>query len=88
MRPSAHVPRIAGSILAAVALWGCQETPTEPATDPSLARTVVGRYTAVDLVSPGGSTSSAWAINPAGQVVGVSVTAGGRPHAILWRKAL
>jgi probable HAF family extracellular repeat protein len=40
-----------------------------------------------DLGTLGGFSSAA-AINPAGQVVGLSVTAGGRTHAFLWEKGV
>jgi hypothetical protein len=44
MRLIAYIARIAGSILAAVALWGCQETPTEPSSSRSLTRAAVRTF--------------------------------------------
>jgi probable HAF family extracellular repeat protein len=89
-----YVTRLAGSVLAAVALWGCQETPTEPPTQPSAGRAAARTYTAVDLGTLGGACcSQARSINPRGQVVGSSAvvlhTEDGvvnEDHAVLWEK--
>jgi probable HAF family extracellular repeat protein len=63
-----------------------EETLTEPSASTSPAEAVAGTYTAVDLGTlPGGNLSSARAINSAGQVAGVSGTAGGDNHAVLWK---
>jgi probable HAF family extracellular repeat protein len=88
MRLSAHGPRIVGSMLAAVALWGCQETPTEPPASLSLSRAAVGTYTVVDLGTLGGSFSysEATGINSAGHVVGMSNTTSDEFHAFFWEK--
>jgi probable HAF family extracellular repeat protein len=90
MRLSAHVPRIAGSVLAAVVLWGCQETPTEPAASLSRSRAAAGTFTVVDLGTLGGTYSQAFGINPRGQVVGESFTAGENAdvHAFIWKKGV
>jgi probable HAF family extracellular repeat protein len=84
----AHAARIAGSILAAVALWGCQEPPTQPAAGPVDARAASGPFTAVDLGTLGGEGSAALDINARGQVVGLSETASGERHAFLWENGV
>jgi probable HAF family extracellular repeat protein len=40
----------------------------------------------IDLGTLGGGFSQANAINPAGQVVGFSITASGESHATLWTR--
>jgi probable HAF family extracellular repeat protein len=61
------------------------ETPTEPSTKAGPALAAARTFTAVDLGTlPGGTHSSAVAINSAAQVVGQSGTAGGENHAALW----
>ena len=65
-----------------------EETLTEPSAGTSPAEAVAATYTAVDLGAlPGGNLSSARAINSAGQVAGVSGTAAGDNHAVLWKTA-
>lgn len=52
---------------------------------PAAARAQVPAYTAMDLGTLGGSSSHATAINDAGQVAGLSMTADGSAHAFLWQ---
>jgi probable HAF family extracellular repeat protein len=84
----AQIARMAGSTVAAIVLWGCQETPTEPPVSLSQKRASAGAFTLVDLGTLGGSSSSAFGINPRGQVVGSSTTASGVHHAFLWEKGV
>jgi len=65
-----------------------EETLTEPSASASHARATAGTYAAVDLGTLGGSFSEARAINPSGQVVGVSTTADGNTRAFLWEKGV
>jgi probable HAF family extracellular repeat protein len=69
-----------------------EESLTEPAGIPSLARVAVARYTRVDLgalgAGEGECCSEAFGINPAGQVVGWSFTAADATHAFLWEKGV
>ena len=71
----------------AVGMLACtsKETPTEPSAKAGPALAAVRTSTAVDLGTlPGGTHSSAVAINSAAQVVGQSGTTGGENHAALW----
>jgi probable HAF family extracellular repeat protein len=86
MRLSAQITRIAGPMLGAVALWGCQETPTEPSPGLNPKRVAAGTFSAVNLGTLGGSFSAALGINPRGQVVGTSTTSGGDFRATLWTR--
>jgi probable HAF family extracellular repeat protein len=75
----------------AVGMLACtsEETLTEPSAKAGPALAAVKTYTAVDLGTlPGGTHSSAVAINSAGQVVGQSGTTGGVNHAALWENGV
>lgn len=75
------------SVSAALVLVACGSEPNgpEPSPTPDLAHTAV-TYIPVDLGTLGGTGSEAFAINPAGQVVGRSTTAGNAAqHAFLWQ---
>lgn len=69
-------------------LGGCtsDDRPTEPPGAAHLLAAAAGPYHAVDLGTlPGGSNSLAIAINNSGLIAGLSVTATGDEHAVLWR---
>jgi probable HAF family extracellular repeat protein len=80
--------RFALASITALVLVACQEATgpklgEEASVEPQSAVTG-GGYTAIDLGTLGGNPGRAWAINEAGQVVGVSGTASGWTHAFLW----
>ncbi len=87
---SASIPLRSMTMALALGLVACdsEEAPTEPSGGARPALAAVAGYTAVDLGTLGGSNSSAFAINPAGQVVGYSVTGAGEGHAFLWSKGV
>src|SRR5687767_3227617 len=77
---------LALSATMALGLAACasEDTLTEPSANAAPARVTTGTYNAVDLGTLGGSFSEARGINPRGQVVGLSTTAGGQTRAFLW----
>jgi probable HAF family extracellular repeat protein len=69
-------------------LGGCtsDDRPTEPPSDVNPLAAAAGQYHTVDLGTlPGGSNSLAIAINNSGLIAGLSLTATGDEHAVLWR---
>src|SRR3954463_3473278 len=71
-----------------VVLGGCtsDDRPTEPPGDANPLAAATGPYHAVDLGTlPGASNSLAVAINRSGLIAGLSLTAAGNQHAVLWR---
>src|SRR5262249_53238231 len=81
--PARLITLFFASMALVVSACTSEDTPMAPVDSPSLAQATRG-YVAVDLGTLGGSFSEARAINPAGQVVGVSTTAAGETHAFLW----
>ena len=76
---------LSATMVLGMAACASEETPTGPSGSASAKEAASGAYVAVDLGTlPGGSHSSAVAINSAGLVVGQSGTAEGDNHAALW----
>jgi len=84
--PRRPIPLLALAILIGIAGCTSEESPTAPSNAASPFVAATGTYHAVDLGTlPGGPVSSAIAINNGGLIVGLSVTASGHEHAVLWK---
>ena len=84
--PKSSIPLVLAFLLV---LGGCTSNDrlTEPPSDANPLAAAVGPYHRVDLGAlPGGSVSLAVAINNSGLIAGLSLTANGDQHAVLWRK--